>query len=92
MGIIYINSNLNCDILSSLRKSFDRVENSQIESLVILDDYDIPKLKNYYKLADEIIFFPSMKKIKIIECVQGTISKLKISENEKTVEGSSKSV
>ena len=76
MGIIYINSELNCDVISSLRKSFDGVANSQIESLVILDDYDIPKLKNYYKLVDEVVFFPSMKKMKIIECVPGSISKM----------------
>lgn len=77
MGIIYINSNLNCDIISAIRKSLDSVETSQIDSLVVLDDYDIPKLKNYYSLFDEVVFFPSLKKIKIIECVPNSISKIR---------------
>lgn len=67
-GIIYINSSINCDIISNIRKSIGSITNSQVDELTLLDDYDTPKLKQYYKLFDEVIFFPTLKKTKIIEC------------------------
>lgn len=67
-GIIYINSNINFDIITGIRKSLDEITKSQVEDLTLLDDYDTPKYKEYYKLFDEIIFFPTFKKTKIIEC------------------------
>ena len=76
-GIIYINSNLNFDIIVGIKKSLDEITKSQIEDLTLLDDYDTPKLKDYYSLFDEIIFFPTFKKTKIIECRPITYSKLK---------------
>ena len=47
-GIIYINSNLNFDIIVGIKKSLDEITKSQIEDLTLLDDYDTPKLKDYY--------------------------------------------
>lgn len=76
-GIIYINSKLNCDIILGIKNSLDEITKSQIEDLTLLDDYDTPKLKDYYSLFDEIIFFPTFKKIKIIECRPLPLSKLK---------------
>lgn len=67
-GIIYVNSNLNCDIIVSIKKSLKEITKSQVEDITLLDDYDTPKLKQYYNLFDEVIFFPAFKKTKIIEC------------------------
>lgn len=67
-GIIYINSRLNCDTISGIKKSLNEIAGSKIESIILLDDYDVPRLKDYYKLFDEVIFFPTFKKTKIIEC------------------------
>jgi hypothetical protein len=67
-GIIYINSNINCDIITGIKKSLSEITKSQVEELTLLDDYDTPKYKQYFKLFDEIIFFPTFKKTKIIEC------------------------
>lgn len=67
-GIIYINSNINFEIITGIRKSLGEITKSQVEDLTLLDDYDTPKYKEYYKLFDEIIFFPTFKKTKIIEC------------------------
>ena len=78
-GIIYINSNLNCDIIVGIKNSLNEITKSQIEDLTLLDDYDTPKLKDYYSLFDEIIFFPTFKKTKIIECRPIPLSKLKVS-------------
>jgi len=69
-GIIYINSKLNCDIICGIKKSLGEFYNNRLESIILLDDYDVPKHKDYYKLFDEIIFFPTFKKTKIIECKQ----------------------
>lgn len=76
-GIIYINSKLNCDIILGIKNSLNDITKSQIEDLILLDDYDTPKLKDYYSLFSEIIFFPTFKKIKIIECRPLPSSKLK---------------
>lgn len=64
-GIIYSNPNINKDIIENL---FSELENYQrISDLVLLDDYNIPKLEEYYGFFQEIIFFPSVKKIRLIE-------------------------
>lgn len=67
-GIIYINSNVNCDVIVGIRRSLSDMTSSKVDELTLLDDYDTPKFKQYYKLFDEIIFFPTFKKTKIIEC------------------------
>ncbi len=67
-GVIYINSNLNCDVIMGIKKSLGDITKSQVEEITLLDDYDTPKLKAYYSFFDEIIFFPTFKKTKIIEC------------------------
>lgn len=68
IGILYINPELNCNIISGIKTSIKNISSSKIEELILLDDYDTPKLKDYYKLFDEIIFFPTFKKMRIIEC------------------------
>lgn len=65
-GIIYSNSYLNEEIVNNL---FDSLyENKEIENIVLLDDHNVPKLQHLYRLFDEVIFFPSIKKIRLIEC------------------------
>ena len=67
-GIIYINSALNKDIINSLKESVNETEKSQVDDIILLDDYDLPKLKKYYKMFNEVTFFSSLKKTKIIQC------------------------
>jgi len=65
-GIIYSNQQLNENSLKILLDTLK--ENKNISNVVLLDDYNMPKLKHLYKFFDEIIFFPSVKKIRLIEC------------------------
>ena len=67
-GMIYINSRINKCVVESIRASIDDMTNSVVESICVLDDADVPKLESLYTLFDEVIFFPSMRKSKIIEC------------------------
>lgn len=67
-GIVYINSMLDKDTVQSLKKSIDGLKESNIDYMVLLDDYELPKLKKLYKLFDEVTFFSSLKKTKIIQC------------------------
>ena len=83
--MIYINSRINCDVIVSIKKSISDLTNSVIDGFVVLDDEDVPKLKNYYKLFDEVAFVPSIRKTKIIECVPRIIPKLNEIENAKLV-------
>jgi len=65
-GIIYSNEYLNQEVIENL---FDTVEPlNRIRDIVLLDDYNVPRLKEYYPYFNEIIFFPSVKKIRLIEC------------------------
>jgi len=65
-GIIYSNANLT---LSTIENLFDTLEPlEKIQDIVLLDDYNVPKLGEHYKYFNEIIFFPSVKKIRLIEC------------------------
>jgi hypothetical protein len=65
-GIIYSNPNLSGAIIGNLFDELEDVE--KISDIVVLDDYNIPKLQRYYPYFREIIFFPSVKKIRLIEC------------------------
>ena len=65
-GIIYSNEFLNKDTVENL---FDTLEQQQsIRDLVLLDDYNVPRLQEYYNYFNEIIYFPSVKKVRLIEC------------------------
>ena len=83
IGMIYINSNLNCDTIVAIKNSINVITNSVIESYVILDDFDIPKVNDYYSLFDEVVFFPSLRKTKLIECVPRIIPKINNLINDK---------
>lgn len=65
-GIIYSNPVVNEDLIPNLFESLKDLES--VTEIVLLDDYHLPKLKHLYPHFDEIIFFPSIKKIRLIEC------------------------
>lgn len=65
-GIIYSNPHLNKNIINNLNEIL--VEFEKITEIVLIDEYNIPRLQQFYSFFNEIIFFPSIKKIRIIEC------------------------
>jgi len=74
-GIIYSNPSINEGTIMSLYDTLDKLDS--VSELVLLDDYNIPKLKKLYPYFDEIIYFPSIKKIRLIEatCINDLSSK-----------------
>ena len=65
-GIIYSNEFLNKSVIENL---FDVLEPmDRIRDVVLLDDYNVPRLEEFYPYFNEIIFFPSIKKVRLIEC------------------------
>lgn len=65
-GIIYSNEFLSLPTIENLFDTLEPIE--KIQDIVLLDDYNVPKLEDHYKFFNEIIFFPSVKKIRLIEC------------------------
>ena len=78
LGIIYINSNINIDVIDAVSSSVMDIENTTVEKMVVLDDCDGPKLKDYYEMFDEVIFFPAIKKARVINCIPRNAPKLDI--------------
>ena len=64
-GIIYSNPTISEDLIPNLFETLADLDT--ITEIVLLDDYYLPKLKKLYINFDEIIFFPSIKKIRLIE-------------------------
>lgn len=64
-GIIYCNPWINESIIKNINKIVQDISN--ISDVVLLDDFNVPKLHYLYPNFNEIIFFPSIKKIRIIE-------------------------
>jgi len=65
-GIIYSNPNLNENIIKNLQDHIDKLD--KINHFVLIDEYNVPKLQHFYNMFTEVIFFPSIKKIRLIEC------------------------
>lgn len=65
-GIIYSNPLISEKILPNIFETIEDIET--ITEIVLLDDYNVPKLNHLYNKFDEIIFFPSVKKVRLIEC------------------------
>lgn len=63
-GIIYINSNLNDNIIQSLKNKIENI--NTIQSIVLIDNGSTLKLKKLYNNFPEILFFQRYKKIKIL--------------------------
>ena len=67
-GIIYSNPNIDENILPNIFSTLESIET--ISEVVLLDDYNVPKLSNLYCNFDEIVFFPSIRKVRLIECTK----------------------
>lgn len=65
-GIIYSNPLVNEDLIPNLYETLEGLDT--ITELVLLDDFNLPKLPHLYPYFDEIIYFPSIKKVRLIEC------------------------
>lgn len=65
-GIIYSNPLITETLLPNLFESIKDLHS--ITEAVLLDEYYVPKLTPLYPYFDEIIFFPTVKKIRLIEC------------------------
>lgn len=65
-GIIYSNEFLSQVTIDNLFDTLEPVE--KIQDIVLLDDYNVPRLREYWQVFNEIIFFPSIKKVRLIEC------------------------
>lgn len=65
-GVIYCNPQINEHIIDNLNKILQDYE--KISEIVLLDDYNVPRLQHFYTYFEEVIFFPSIKKIRLIEC------------------------
>jgi hypothetical protein len=72
-GIIYSNPDINESLLSNLFEFVAKIDT--ISEIVLFDDYNVPKLQHLYPIFDEIVFFPAIRKIRLIECQK--ISNLK---------------
>jgi hypothetical protein len=64
-GIIYSNPEINKEVLPNIFEVISEI--NTISEIVLLDDYNVPKLQYLYYIFDEIIFFPSVKKVRLIE-------------------------
>ena len=65
-GIIYVNKALNEKIVAHIYKLVKKID--KIDTVVIMDDDSCQKLAHLYKLVDEVLFFTSVKRVKILEC------------------------
>ena len=65
-GIIYSNPNVNENVLPNLFDTLEKI--TTVSEVVLFDDYNVPKLQHLYSYFDEIVFFPSIKKVRLIEC------------------------
>jgi len=72
-GIVYSNSNISEDLILNLYDVLSKIDT--ISEVVLMDDYNVPKLEHLYHLFDEIIFFPTIKRVRLIECQKITYMK-----------------
>lgn len=65
-GIIYINTNLSEKLFDNL---FNCVkELPKMENMVLIDDPIFQPLSEFYPLFEEVMFFPTVRKVRILEC------------------------
>lgn len=67
-GIIYVNKNLNCDIINSIRSTLTDYDKSLVDEFILMDNKDVPRIGNLYPCVDEVLYFTAFKKVRIIEC------------------------
>lgn len=64
LGIVYSNEDINNDIIKEIIYYADDLKN--IGKVVLLTERD--EHEEYYELFEEVMFYPSLKKVHIIEC------------------------
>lgn len=65
-GIIYINKNLDENLLFNISSKFKQIK--EISKIVLLDNGILPKHTDLYDLCEEVFFYERFYKNKIIEC------------------------
>ena len=65
-GIIYINKNLDQNLIMNLQSRFKNV--NEINKIVLIDNSLLPKHKDLYAYCEEIFFYERFYKNKIIDC------------------------
>jgi hypothetical protein len=65
-GIFYSNPDITEDILPNIFETVADIDS--ISEIVLLDDSNVPKLTHLWREFDEVMFFPSVKKVRLIEC------------------------
>lgn len=65
-SIVYINENLNDDIISSIQEYITDIP--KIENLVFIDDANNKENTAFHSFFKELLYFPTGKKVRIIEC------------------------
>lgn len=67
-GIIYVNRNLNCDVINGIRDTLSGYDKSLVDELILMDNKDVPRISELYPCVDEVLYFNAFKKVRIIEC------------------------
>ena len=75
-SIIYVNDNLNDEIIRGLIHFCQ--DNTVVDRVILLTEKG--KNEELYELFDEILFFPSIKKVHIIECITVPVTWLEETE------------
>lgn len=75
-SIIYVNHNLNDEIIRGLIHFCQ--DNTVVDRVILLTEKG--KNEELYELFDEILFFPSIKKVHIIECITVPVTWLEETE------------
>lgn len=65
-SIIYSNPWLNYDTIKNIHEQFS--DNPLIKDIILLDDKNNRENEDYWQYFQEVTFFPSVKKKKIVEC------------------------
>jgi len=64
LGIVYSNSEMNDEIIREIIHFSENAKN--IEKIILLTEKG--ENEDYYELFEEVMFFPSIKKVHIVEC------------------------
>lgn len=64
-GIIYSNPYVDENVVNNLKDIL--IDFEKINEIVLIDEYNVPRLQHLYSHFNEVIFFPSIKKVRIIE-------------------------
>lgn len=65
-GIIYINKNLNTNIIKNLQNKFQY--KGDVNKIVLIDNSNAPKHSELYNICEEVFFYEPFIKTKIMEC------------------------